>query len=789
VDLKQAQLEQLVITYFRQREDTPVALDSGGRYEVRLNSQAAINDFGRGQSDRVMLIFDSDQSFRFPNTELITPDHPYLDIIRNSLERLEDEDPRLSNAHVPIQVVDPQGRITVPGLEFHTRAAYEVAYHVEYYPIVILTYRVLYDMDGGSENLFRICYDACSGVQLTNHLARFRPDLWLPGPPPGVDVEKCSSINTLLQAARTDIKTRVAGDLLTLGERLDRELATEKQRIAESYQREVAGLDSSLPDSDFIRQQLAGVRDREIAEWERKLSCRVRVHLLSCLRLWWPAVHYELAVQGARGAFKVGGIRYQPEIEKTIVDGDADHEAGRRLAICAVGQHYVRERDQNVDVGVCSTCGDGFCEEHGGKCANCSQPVCNTDRETCDYGEHSDADHFCPQCHTKSFEGKVLCTRCREVCANCGREFPHEKMATCRIGGERICSGHEVNPDGLVCVVCHEVSCNHHGRQTKPGDWACEDHITVSTCCREEYPSSQLNSCVHHPSERVCPTHSVRCAGCGNMICDKHRYPLQGRSGKYACENCRRSCSECGDGRSYLAKDLVTCVTGKELLCSTHRLTCAVGGEFVCQKHALKSVDGQALCSSHAGHCVQSGDGQNSPIFRIDQLTRCVVCRGNVCSDHRMVCKICGSGIMCTVHVRTQPTCQGCGRSSCSSHGCRPDSHRCARCGVSYCRHCVNSKGECQNCANLKPAQLTAEWLNYLAKAVQVGGPDARILSSMLAAPTQLTLYTARNKTYVVSVLEYQPKLWEIWKAPLRFRIVSNINGSAMRLIKETAKK
>jgi hypothetical protein len=59
----------------------------------------------------------------------------------------------------------------------------------------------------------------------------------------------------------------------------------------------------------------------------------------------------------------------------------------------------------------------------------------------------------------------------------------------------------------------------------------------------------------------------------------------------------------------------------------------------------------------------------------------------------------------------------------------------------------------------------------------------------MLAAPAQLTLYTARNKTYVVSLVQYQPKIWEFWKAPLRIRIVSQVAGSEIRLIEEQVRK
>ena len=112
MDVKQIRLENLIVSYFNQRDDTSIRSIPGGRYKVKLMSDIARTDLGRGLSDELILVFNTEDAYNYKEAELITSNHPLLDIIRNDLEKNEDQDPRITEAYLPLQDLNPLRRIS-----------------------------------------------------------------------------------------------------------------------------------------------------------------------------------------------------------------------------------------------------------------------------------------------------------------------------------------------------------------------------------------------------------------------------------------------------------------------------------------------------------------------------------------------------------------------------------------------------------------------------------------------------------------------------------------------------
>lgn len=89
-------------------------------------------------------------------------------------------------------------------------------------------------------------------------------------------------------------------------------------------------------------------------------------------------------------------------------------------------------------------------------------------------------------------------------------------------------------------------------------------------------------------------------------------------------------------------------------------------------------------------------------------------------------------------------------------------------------------------CQRLQPAVLSEEWLGYFGSVRgTIGGEVAKVLSSMIDAPTQLALRTAANQTYQVVVLRFTPKGHQFWKAPRQVRIVVTHDWQVERAVVE----
>lgn len=788
MDVKQIRLENLVVSYFNQRDDTSIRSIPGGRYKVKLMSDIARTDIGRGLSDELILVFNTEDAYNYKDAELITSNHPLLDIIRNDLEKHEDQDPRVSEAYLPLQLVNANGTISIPKLNLLNLNEHEIGLNISFDPYYIFTYRIDYEMDGGFENIVKITISGKSGEEVQDLLPGTYDDLLISGRPEITKSAKSELPLRQIQAQSKDIiYQRVLGDLKALGQSITEQLETETKRISEYYANEISKIEKD--DIDRLRTtELEKARDRELTEWEEKLAYKIKIQPLSILRLWFPLVDYELSIQSSRERYILDQITYSVHLDETSF-----HECKKcgnvtKFNLCLVGKHAVCAQDCAETVDTCKVCHDDFCKKHGQGCTSCNEPICTKDVRKCAYGTHTIDERFCPECITESFERKALCVICGETCDLCGRNFPHELMAVCRIGSEHICSSHEKKPDGFKCSECGEYTCSNHGSFTEEQEWACFDHQLVSSCCGKTFRKSLLEACCCNAEELICKHHSVKCFDCGKPVCENHRFALKDHRGKFVCGNCRKACSECPPDKNYVSNDLRQCNECRKKICKAHQNICVVGEEVLCSKHVITSATDEVLCESHSGYCVQTGIGKGNPIYRIDELLTCVVCDQSVCSSHRSTCKTCKTTTVCTVHIENQPKCSGCGNWACGHNGCSNNSYKCKDCGMAYCKNCITGRGICKACEGLEVLRSPAQWINHLRTLPQsIGGENTRILGEMLSATNKLKLWAASNKSYSVVVVRYSPGLLErIWKNSEQFRIVfTKSDGKLVKIKRE----
>lgn len=775
MDLKQEQIESIVIDYFRERRDTDVRPTSGGVYEVSLNSEIAQADF-HGKST-LSLIFDGERAYENPDSELITANHTYLDIIRNDLERNPEEDVRLGEAYLPAQLINPEGRMVIPQLNISARMGH-LDYDISYRATFVLTYRIDYETDDRSENMVRLCYDAMTAESRHDLIPNLQ-NLYPRGGSPATKVaDNLVDLAVVLEAARREIESRVTRDTRGIGQQLLKQQATEKKRLQDHYNSEM-----EIARDEVTRQQILENLNKDIGEQERKLACRVHMQLVSVLRLWWPVVNYRLTIPSRRGNFEVTGISYNLQTEQTHFVQCRSCGNGSDYRVCVADKHLVCGVCE-TSIARCISCGDDYCSQHGGRCRRCSQPSCLHDRRHCNYGSHATDELFCPDCLVKSFEGRLLCRGCQELCEFCQRPFPHELIAKCRIGHESVCQGHGISPDGLICSECRQVVCTKHAVHTVEKTWACRDHVSVATCCGETFGSRRLVACAVSKSEALCPSHRKECFSCRQQVCDKHRSALTNQSGRFVCDNCRHNCKSCGPGKAYIATDLRRCQACEEEVCESHSRVCVVGGEVVCDGDRQNSIDREPLCRLHASYCVQCGSAPNGPIHRADNLRLCPVCKGRVCERHSFTCPTCRVKSLCHVHQSNQPICVGCGRSSCGDK-CSSESSVCGACGVAYCRHCSTSKNRCVTCGNLHQISPNDYLLRLFQKAPTIlKGDVAALVSSIVSAqPQQLTFYSGFNQTYQMLEVHYRPRWFERWwKTAQKLHIVATIHGEIKRV-------
>jgi hypothetical protein len=338
VDVKQIQLENLVVSYFNQREDTTARPIMGGRYKVKLLSDIARTDFGRGLSDELVLIFDTEDAYNYKDAELITSNHPLLDIIRNDLEKHEDKDPRISEAYLPLQLVNANGMIAIPKLDLPNLKEHELSLNISFDPYYVFTYRVIYDMDGGSENIVKITVNGVTGEEAQDLLPKLNDNLLISGRPDMKINEKSEiSLRQIQGLSKEIIETRVISDLKLLEENITVQLQIESKRINEYYENEI----NRLKDEIQLLQitELENARIRELKEWKEKLAYKINIEPLSILRLWLPKVDYELSIQSSREEYLISQIIYSFDLDQTSFHKCKKCGNITKFNLCLVGKH------------------------------------------------------------------------------------------------------------------------------------------------------------------------------------------------------------------------------------------------------------------------------------------------------------------------------------------------------------------------------------------------------------------------------------------------------------------
>ena len=678
---KQTQLEILISDYFSGRSDTIIHSKSKGAYVVELTSPSAQQDFG-GKTE-LLLVFDPNLMVENYDGVLITPNHPFVDVIRNDLESRSEHDTRISEAFVVPSLINRDGRYFPPHLTF-TGGQNNPFFRLRYLPSYIVTFFVNYEKDEPSESYVRVVVDGKSGQLLVGRNVDLS-QLNLSSGRPQEAIVKEISMTEALSVAKKELENQIKIDIPTVKSELSDLLSDQIAGLQTQFSNEF----SVLGDRDQVRKEQLQTRlQKDIEDLENKFSCKVNVRLTSILKLWWPIVRYKLEVRNQVVSFDITGISYDFQTNKTSFRQCPECGNNSDFSICASGAHV--ECANHTSVEICETCQDSFCEEHGSLCEQCDAPVCYRDRDGCQYGNHSADIYFCPNCHVNSFENKTVCHSCLEVCSSCSRNFAHEHMEQCRIGGESICLAHGSDPCGKTCEECGAATCAEHGLFTADQTWVCADHGESSSCCDKVFAKNRLGPCHIDQSELLCPDHRFECIDCQNFVCDTHSYNLHHHPNEKICSNCRLGCSACGNDRHYSQQDLEQCIVCKDAICADHRIYCTVCSSAVCEKDVHYTVDGEAVCSQHVATCAFCPLDNNW--HKKQDLARGAVSQKPVCHTHRQVCQICEMQFIEKDFISQLPFCSGCKRHSCTQGDCKAEMYSCASCQMPYCQTLFSRK-------------------------------------------------------------------------------------------------
>jgi hypothetical protein len=222
------------------------------------------------------------------------------------------------------------------------------------------------------------------------------------------------------------------------------------------------------------------------------------------------------------------------------------------------------------------------------------------------------------------------------------------------------------------------------------------------------------------------------------------------------------------------------------LLCEIHRISCVVGAEAICENHVIKSWKGESLCTQHSGRCVRCAGQSVQRVHRSDHLDQCVICQGTVCKDHNRSCDVCRRTRFCTAHQAQQPTCSSCSKVSCTANGCSVESSTCKLCNMSYCRHCLTSKGVCTTCANPDPAGRASQAFPLLEALRAV--PDESLkkaAEAMVKSFVKCSVLSSENHTYIVVRVHFKPSRWAFWQKEAKLRIVAKRDGGVVKALLE----
>ena len=707
---KQIKIEEFVVNYFDFRVDTDIHYEGAGLYRVSLNSTSAQQDFYG--HDILSLVFNGEASLDNPDSELITSNHPFLDVIRNNLESNPEQDPKLSEAYVPLQLINQNGKITVPDLVFN-KCKCETEYQIHYFPTFILKFNVLYETDLRSENIVSLCYDAVTGKLMSNSFSKYNHTYITDKRPHGIKKQKTIHLSRIIQSARNEIESRINSDNKLIAHQINTRFEKDKKRLESHCLSERNKLKN---DNIVGHEQLQKQLEKDLKELEDKYACHVSIELLSVLKLWWPVVNYSTILQSAKKRLQIKKIKYDFQKNETIFQQCS--QCGNKLLfdVCFIGKHVICSQCGG-GVNECDVCHELICSDHGGYCHSCQKIICTDHQIICEYGNHDETIFFCSDCIVESFEGKSICKECVEYCDSCNRPFSHDHIKVCRSGQEPICLSHNENPCGYVCEHCKEVTCKTHGVLTCENSWVCHDHAKDSTCCDRIFSLSRLECCSVNNDEILCPDHRFHCIECGNTICKDHMNISV--KGEHLCPSHSEICSLCDKSHNiHNTKDLELCNYSKTHICENHRIPCQVCGE---------QYIGEAYISNFPT-CESCGKFS---------------CGINDCSTQMQVCP-------------------SCGMSYC--HHCfTPDGN---------CNIC-DTLTEAKYKVTIQKQVVIDSFIQYFVQASDIAsGKDKKLLDKILKNISFTTFDYKNNNTYTVFIFHCIPPKRQIWKIGLSKKMV-----------------
>jgi len=702
---KQIKIEEFVLNYFDFRVDTDIHYEGAGVYSVRLNSASAQQDFYG--HDVLSLVFNGEASLDNPDSELITSNHPFLDVIRNNLESTPQQDPKLSEVYIFLQLINQNGEIIIPDLIFN-KCTCKTEYQIHYFPTFILKFNILYETDLRSENIFSLCYDATTGKLMPNNFCGYNHTYVTDKRPPGIKQQKTVHLSRIIQSARHEIESRIDKDSKLIAHQINKRFEKDKKRLESHCLSERSKLKI---DNIVGHEQLKKQLQKDLNELEDKYACHVSIELLSVLKLWWPVVSYSTILQSARKRFQIDNIQYNFQKNETIFQKCP--QCGNRsiFDVCFIGKHVLCSHCGG-GVNECGVCHELICSDHGGYCHTCQKIICTDHQIVCKYGSHDEKTFYCPDCIVESFEGKAICKECVVYCDTCNRPFSNDFIKICRSGQEPVCLFHNDNPCGYICEYCKQVTCKTHGVMTFENTWVCQDHANRSTCCDRIFSLSRLERCSVNNNEILCPEHRFHCIECGNTICKDHMNISV--KGERLCPSHSETCSLCDEGHNiYNTKDLEFCNYRKTYICEKHRIPCQVCGE---QYIGEPYVSNYPTCES----CGKFSCGIND------------------CSTQMQVCPLCG-------------------QSYC--HHCFTSDGNCKTCEIlTKTQYSIDTQGQKQKDV----------FIQYFIQAKDIcNDKDKKFIDKLIKNLPYIKFNCKDNETFTVFIFHCSPPKWKVLKTGL----------------------
>lgn len=605
----QYKLERLVVDYFRARTDTSIRSDGEGTYCIRLDSESALEAFGG--SEQVRIVFDGERLSEESDVVLIDPNHPFLDIIRNTLESDEYSDIRISEAHLPVQMLNQYGSFEVPGLSNACRTSF-TGLQLRYYPTFLVVYRVVYQTDERLENIVHLAYTS-EGNRLDNLPASMVEQYLSAGPPETEEAPEETDLSQLLRKTRGEIESRVQKDIaLFANERIELRNA-EEDRLEKFFANEA----SELRRNDIVgREELKNREENELEDMERKLSIEVAIKPISVLKIWWPFVKYKVKAKGSRFEYALEDILYQAP--NKAANFKPCSQCGNKgfFSVCMTGKHLSCEGSCGKQAIICSKCKDPACPDHGGRCRVGGEWLCLTPDGVDSCGlicEHC-GEVTCLVHGERTVEDTWACKDHAATSTCCGRVFALSRLRSCCVcADELLCPNHR-----FECSECGGAVCEKHSFQVATGTGrVCENCRAFCELCGPDknYTISEVTACV--TCEKLfCGNHMETCSVCGNGVCESDA--LRDTKGNVFCQ--------ADGGRCHLCEHEVSVYNMADLS------TCAICGKYVCGEHAM-------LCQV----CQHNLIGTD----HVKELQTCpccgrISCNIGDCSAHDQVCLACG---------------------------------------------------------------------------------------------------------------------------------------------------